>query len=233
LLPLKDNIPTDRFPVVTVGLVLINLLVFLYEATLAPGQLGRFYADYGFIPYEITHGIEIYSRGGLPVYATMFTAMFVHAGWLHFGGNMLFLWIFGNNVEDSMGRVRFVVFYLMCGLLATIAQIAIGPDSIYPNIGASGAIAGVLGGYLLLYPRARVLTLIFPIFVIRLPAVVVLMYWILIQVFSGTLSLTEGSASGGVAYFAHIGGFVVGLLTIKLFTFDKGVVHIKRRQCRQ
>lgn len=229
MLPFKDNIPTVRFPLITVLLIVINIAVFIYELSLdASGQLDSFLTQYGMTPYEITHGVSLVPRG-LPVYVTLFTSMFLHGGWLHISGNMLYLWIFGNNVEDSMGRGRFVVFYLGCGLLAGLAQIVIDPASDIPNIGASGAIAGVLGGYLLLYPRARVTTLVFLVVfitVVQLPAIFVLLFWFLFQLFYGLSNL--GAGSGGVAYFAHIGGFVAGLLAIRLFTLGKGRVHIKR-----
>jgi len=229
MLPFKDNIPTQRFPLITVLLIAINIAMFIYELTLdATGQLDVFMTQYGMTPYEITHGVSLVPRG-LPVYITLFTSMFLHGGWLHIGGNMLYLWIFGNNVEDSMGRGRFVVFYLGCGLLAGLAQIAIDPASDIPNIGASGAIAGVLGGYLLLYPRARVTTLVFLVVfvtVVQLPAIFVLLFWFLFQLFYGLANLGTGTV--GVAYFAHIGGFVAGLLAIRLFTLGKGRVHFKR-----
>ncbi|MDO8737254.1 MAG: rhomboid family intramembrane serine protease [Thermoleophilia bacterium] len=216
MLPFKDNIPTERFPLITVIFIAINIAVFLYELTLdASGQLDAFLTEYGMTPYEITNGVSLVPRG-LPVYITLITSMFLHGGWLHLGGNMLYLWIFGNNVEDSMGRFRFVIFYLGCGLLAGLAQIAIDPASDIPNVGASGAIAGVLGGYLLLYPRARVTTLVFLIVfitVVQLPAIFVLLFWFLFQLFYGLSNL--GSSTGGVAYFAHIGGFIAGLLAIK------------------
>ena len=229
MLPFKDNIPTERFPVITVLIIAINAAVFLYELTLgAAGQLDAFFSQYGMTPYEITHGTSLAYRG-FPVYMTLITSMFVHAGWLHIGGNMLYLWIFGNNVEDSMGRARFVIFYLLCGLIAGFAQIAIDPSSQVPNIGASGAIAGILGAYLLLFPRAKVTTLIFLIVfitVVQLPAVVVLIFWFLLQVVSGLAGL--GTTGDNVAYFAHIGGFIGGLAMIKLFTLGKHKVHIKR-----
>ena len=233
MLPLKDNIPTIRFPVITVMLIVANVAVFLYEQSLGP-VMDRFMAQYGMTPYEVTHGVTLYPRGGLPILLTVFTSMFVHASWLHVGGNMLFLWIFGNNVEDSMGRPRFIAFYLLCGLAATAAQIAVMPSSPIPNVGASGAIAGVLGAYLLLFPRARVLTLIFlGIFVtfVELPAVAVLVLWIGIQVVSGALGIS-GATSGGIAYFAHIGGFALGLLTIRMFTMGRSCVNDKQRYCR-
>ena len=190
---------------------------------------------YGAIPYELTHPgqhCEVVQQGAavacdkqiqndIPTWATVFTGMFTHAGLLHLGGNMLFLWIFGNNVEDSMGPVRFVIFYLLGGIAALALQVAIGPDSAVPTLGASGAIAGVLGGYIILYPRARVLTLIFLIIFftfIELPAVLFLFIWFAQQAVFGAVGLTNPSGNGGgVAYFAHVGGFVFGLLAVKLF----------------
>jgi membrane associated rhomboid family serine protease len=190
---------------------------------------------YGAIPYEITHPgqhCELIEQGtavgcgkGVPTdistWATVFTSMFSHAGLLHLGGNMLFLWIFGNNVEDSMGPVRFVVFYLLAGLAALALQVAISPDSTVPTLGASGAIAGVLGGYILIYPRARVLTLIFLVIFftfIELPAYLFLFIWFAQQAVFGAIDLTNPTGGGGgVAYFAHVGGFAFGLLAIKLF----------------
>lgn len=231
MLPFKDNIPTERFPVVTVALIVINVLIFLYELSLGRQGLDEFYRVYGMTPYEITSGVSLVPRN-FPVYLTLITSMFLHGGILHLGGNMLFLWIFGNNVEDSMGRFRFIIFYLVCGVAASLAQIAIDPSSQVVNIGASGAIAGVLGGYILLFPRARVTTLVFLGFFItffELPAVVVLVFWFVLQLFSGSISIFSGAASGGgVAYFAHVGGFVLGLLLIRLFTFGKKQVHIKK-----
>jgi len=224
VLPLKDNIPTDRFPIITVILICINALVYIYEFLLGPA-VDEFLVKYGMTPYEITHGVSVYPRA-IPVFATLITSMFLHAGLLHVAGNMLFLWIFGNNVEDSMGRFRFVVFYLLCGLLASFAQILMGPDSPIPNVGASGAIAGVLGGYILLFPRARVTTLIFlGIFItwVELPAIVVLLFWITLQVLLGITGISSAMADGGVAYFAHIGGFVAGIALIKVFTLGHRV----------
>jgi membrane associated rhomboid family serine protease len=160
---------------------------------------------------------------------TVFTAMFMHGGLLHLGGNMLFLWIFGNNVEDSMGPVKFVAFYLLGGLASTALQTAVGPDTAVPNLGASGAVAAVLGGYLLLFPRARVITVIFIIFfftIVELPALVFLVIWFAQQAVFGYFGLNAAGDGGGVAYFAHIGGFAFGLLAIKLFASE----HRRRRQ---
>jgi membrane associated rhomboid family serine protease len=199
--------------------------------------------EYGSIPYEVSHPgdhCELVQGGavaceGQPgvtgaadpqpaTWVTLFTSMFMHGGLLHLGGNMLFLWIFGNNVEDSMGPVKFVAFYVLGGLAAAALQIVIGPDSQVPNVGASGAIAGVLGGYLLLFPRARVITVIFIVFfvtLVELPALVVLGFWFVQQLLFGYFDLDTAGAGGGVAYFAHIGGFVFGLLAIHLFADDR------------
>jgi membrane associated rhomboid family serine protease len=234
--PLKDNIPTDRTPFVTIALIVINVLVYflLQKGGIrhGPGDTGVF--NYGAIPYEITHpgeqcditpdGRFVQCGGGLggpPTILTLFTSMFMHGSILHLAGNMLFLWIFGNNVEDSMGHVRFVVFYLLGGLAALLLQTIIEPNAVVPTVGASGAIAAVLGGYILLYPRARVVTVIFIIFfftILELPAMLVLGLWFLQQIAFGYFDLANPTGGGGgVAYFAHIGGFVFGLATIKLF----------------
>ena len=244
MFPLKDNIPTDKFPVVTVALIVLNVLAyFLWQRggiTLGDPSSPHYFDNlvrYSEFPYEVTHpgqqcipvSQDVFEcskaygpRYDLPsTYVTVFTAMFMHGGLLHLGGNMLFLWIFGNNVEDSMGPVRFVIFYLLAGIAALALQVAIGPDSAVPTLGASGAIAGVLGGYIVLYPRARVLTLIFLIIFftfIELPAVLFLFIWFAQQAVFGAVGLTNPSGNGGgVAYFAHVGGFVFGLLAIKLF----------------
>jgi membrane associated rhomboid family serine protease len=251
VLPLKDNIPTDRFPVVTVVLIVINVLMFFgFQQAEWVGDGFRpdtaNTIEYAEIPAEITdpdkvcgsanpdnpnlpvHCLEEddYREAGLspapedqaPTWLTLITSMFMHGGLLHIGGNMLFLWIFGNNVEDSMGRVKFIVFYLLGGLAATAAQVAFDTGSEVPTLGASGAVAAVLGAYALLYPRARVVTLLFIIIfitVIELPAWLVLFGWAILQVLSA--SSQAGLEGGGVAYWAHIGGFVFGLALIKLF----------------
>jgi membrane associated rhomboid family serine protease len=235
--PLKDDIPTRRFPVLTVAIIAICCAAyFLFERGLWElGDTGNERVfEYGAIPYEVTNpGMECAEveqqiacereAGTLPDqspwWVTIFTSMFLHGSFLHLGGNMLFLWIFGNNIEDSMGRVRFVVFYLLGGLAALGLQIVTDPDSAIPTVGASGAIAAVLGAYALLYPRARVVTVIFIIIfftVVQLPALVVLGFWFVLQLLPA-FSEPMGEGGGGIAYFAHIGGFVFGLLVIKLF----------------
>jgi membrane associated rhomboid family serine protease len=242
--PLKDNIPTERFAVVTVALIVLNVLAYFFfqHGTITLGDpSSRAYLhnlfEYAYVPRELTDGVQCvpdasYSTvqcvkdapGQPPVVLTIFTALFMHGGLLHLGGNMLFLWIFGNNVEDSMGPVRFILFYLLGGLAATALQTAIDTQSEVPNIGASGAIAAVLGGYLLLFPRARVITVIFIIFfftIVELPALLFLAVWFAEQAVFGYFGLNAAGDGGGVAYFAHIGGFAFGLLAVKLFASEE------------
>jgi membrane associated rhomboid family serine protease len=216
LIPIKDNIPTDRFPLVTFCLILANVVVYVlavaHGGSLFSGPDAHELVKYGVSPYQITHPAG-------RTWETVFTAMFMHASILHIAGNMLFLWIFGNNVEDSMGRVRFLAFYVVGGLAALALQVAVEPHSVAPTVGASGAIAAVLGGYVVLYPRARVLTLVLIIFfftVVEIPATVMLGLWFAVQAVFGAVGLTDPTgAGGGVAYFAHVGGFVFGLLAIR------------------
>jgi membrane associated rhomboid family serine protease len=245
LIPLKDDIPTRRFPVVTVAIILINVGMFLFfqgAYTQPESEFNQKVAEYGVIPYEVSHpgkecdlvaGGQVACEGQAgvdgeapddlaPTWLTLLTSMFMHGGLLHIAGNMLFLWIFGNNIEDSMGRLRFVAFYLIGGLAAIALQTLVEPNAAVPTIGASGAVAGVLGGYALLYPRARVVTVIIIVFfftIVRLPALLVLGIWILLQIASGAAELGNpvGGGEGGVAYFAHIGGFAFGLLAIRAF----------------
>jgi membrane associated rhomboid family serine protease len=277
LIPLKDNIPTGRFPILTVLLIAANIAVFAWQLSFSTdhasspevSRLGVSERDentfeYGAIPYRLTHPGKDCALGtvldgnqpradivcqGTPEYrqaearaaelgeqqapfepldsppwwATVLTSMFMHGGLLHIAFNMLFLWIFGNNIEDSMGRGRFVLFYLLAGIAAAYAQALLDTNATVPAIGASGAVAGVLGGYLLLYPHARVLTLVFIIFfvtLIEIPAVVMLGIWFALQFLPaiGQVATPDVSTTGGgVAYFAHIGGFVFGLAAIKLF----------------
>jgi len=222
VIPLRDDNPGRTTPVVTVGLMAANILVFLYQLSLGQEQMQELVFRLGLIPVEVT--TAAHAIPDLPVALTFFTSMFLHGDIMHLAGNMLFLWVFGNNVEDETGHVLFLVFYLACGLAAASLQVAMLPDSSIPMIGASGAIAGVLGAYLVLYPHARVLTLVPIFFFLRLmylPAIVVLGIWFLYQLL---LSATMGSVpGGGVAFFAHIGGFVTGMALIILFRGPSGV----------
>jgi membrane associated rhomboid family serine protease len=217
MIPLRDNLPTRHAPVVTLAILGINAYVYLKEFLLGPWASRRLIFYYGLIPCGLTRECEIVGRAFSPE-LTLLTSMFVHAGFFHFAGNMLYLWIFGNNVEDSMGKIRFTLFYLLCGLGAALAQVGVSPASRIPMVGASGAISGVLGAYLLLFPHARVLTLIplgFFTQLVEIPAMIVLGFWIVIQLVNGLLTFNfEG---GGVAWLAHIGGFAAGMLLVGLF----------------
>lgn len=234
MLPLKDDIPTRSFPLVTVTLIVVNLLVYAYEFALwfdpsaggvraAERMYQAFIFDFGLIPCrlgEVCPPRLVAELTGAPApWLTVFTSMFVHGGLFHVGGNMLYLWIFGNNVEDAMGRGRFVVFYLLCGVAAAGAQYLQGPASTVPMVGASGAVSGTLGAYLLLYPHARVWTLIvFGFFwrIVPVPALLVLGFWIVVQAVNGALTFGRGEG-GGVAFLAHVGGFVAGMVLVYVF----------------
>jgi membrane associated rhomboid family serine protease len=220
VIPLYDDIPTRRFPLVTAALIAANVAVFVFELTLPRYgmTLQGFFAKTGVVPFELAHGYDVPPRDLVPWWATLFTAMFVHGGWLHIIFNMLYLWIFGNNVEDSLGRWRFLGFYLVCGMVATATQVITATGSTAPVIGASGAVAGVLGAYLVLYPRARVLTVLtlgffFPVF--SVPAWILLAVWFGLQALEGVLSF--GNPAVGVAFFAHVGGFITGLVLALVF----------------
>jgi membrane associated rhomboid family serine protease len=226
-LPLKDLNPTQHRPIATYSLIAANIAVFIYQMSLGARLGNAFVAAYGATPYEITHLADlvgtievgpqiVHYPGPHPIWLTLFTSMFLPGGFAHLGGNMLFLWIFGNNVEDILGPVKFVVFYLLCGLAAHALHIASNPASTVPTIGASGAISGLLGAYLIAFPRARVLTLVFLGFFVRMmmvPAFVIIIYWFVIQFVLALLSL-GGTAEGGVAWFAHVGGFLMGIALI-------------------
>ncbi len=232
MIPLRDENLTRTTPYVTMAIIVACCLVYLWQASHGPQAQQAIAYSLGFVPALLFTGQELPPELALvPPTASLFTAMFLHGGVLHLGGNMLYLWIFGNNVEEAMGHGRFIVFYLLCGLAAAFAQALPNPGSTIPMIGASGAIAGVLGAYLLLHPTARVLVLVplgFIFYTIYLPAAVVLGIWFLLQIVS---SLGVSPEEGGVAWFAHIGGFVAGLLLIPLFR-HKGVPLLAARRRR-
>jgi len=207
MIPLRDTQPSRTTPIVTVGIIVANVLVFLYQVSLDRFSVNHLIAEYGVIPDRL-HALSLV------------TSMFLHGGWMHVIGNMWFLWIYGDNVEDVLGHARYLLFYLLAGVAAGLLQVALSSDSRVPMIGASGAIAGVMGAYLVKFPRARVLTLI-PVFVffttVEIPAVFILLYWFVIQFFSGVGSIGYSHLSqGGVAWFAHVGGFVAGMILILL-----------------
>ena len=219
MIPLRDANPSGTRPLVTQGLIGLNLLVFLYELALGD-RLDQFLLIYGLVPAKVTYLGEVAGLSLVPdVAVPALTSIFLHGGWLHLLGNMWYLWIFGDNVEDRLGHFRFLVFCLLCGLSAGAAQVLANPYSGLPTIGASGAIAGVLGAYMICFPMARILTLV-PIFFffqfIELPAFLVLFFWFILQFFNGTLALAA-PVMGGVAWWAHIGGFLAGMLLIRLF----------------
>src|SRR5437763_8975755 len=206
MIPLRDIIPSRTVPYITITIIALNALAWLFEVSLSPEVLEQFLRIYGVVPADFTA-------------PTLITSMFLHGSWMHVIGNMWYLWIFGDNVEDRLGHGRFIVFYLMCGIAAALGQVAMDPLSTLPTIGASGAIAGVMGAYFVLYPQSRVLTLI-PIFfyieIIELPAIFLLGFWFLLQLFS-VGAVTATSNSGGVAFAAHVAGFVVGVVGVFVF----------------
>jgi len=211
MLPIGDDDSARRtVPLVTYGLIALNVLFFIVELTGGDAFIGK----WAFVPSR-------FLANPIGDFLTLFTAMFMHAGWLHLGGNMLYLWIFGDNVEDRFGHVKFIIFYLICGLAATFAQLAFSIGSDIPNLGASGAIAGVLGAYILLFPKSNVRVLQGSR-VIQVSALIVIGIWIVLQFFSGIGSIVSTAQTGGVAYMAHIGGFVVGFLLTFLFRGNRG-----------
>ena len=218
MIPLRDANPTRRAPIVTLLLIAACFVVFAYElgvlANSGEEGLNAFFLQYGVVPRAVTAAFEQRDLAS-PAIVAIFTSMFLHGGWVHILGNMLYLWIFGNNVEDRLGRIGFFVFYLVGGVAAALTQIAIDPQSTAPLVGASGAIAAALGAYLVLYPNARILSLVFLGFfyqLIEVPALIVLGFWFILQLIDGLGSLGASNAQGGVAFFAHIGGFVLGAI---------------------
>ncbi len=241
MFPLKDDIPTRRFPFLTVLIIVACVVVYfvIQRGGFTLGEIGDERAiEYGAIPYELTHpgknceaisetrlacegqpGIVGEADPQAPWWVTVFTSMFLHGGLLHLGGNMLFLWIFGNNIEDRLGHVRYLLFYLAAGIAATLAHVAVQPSSTVPVVGASGAIAGVLAGYFLMYPSASVRTLLILgpfITITRISALILIGFWFVTQVFSGVAAIGESEQTSGVAFWAHVGGFVAGLPLVLL-----------------
>lgn len=219
MIPLKADVPRSTFPLIVLLLISINILLFLHEISLEK-SLELFIRTYGIIPVNFSSSnVDIFSR-----FSPLITSTFLHGSWLHLLGNMWFLWLFGNNIEDRMGHLRFPLFYLSCGIAGSLAHIYINPESTIPSIGASGAISGILGAYFVLYPFARVLTLvpIFFIWFVKLPAFFFLGFWFLMQFFSGASSILNGEAmTGGVAWWAHIGGFVTGIILLPFFLIGR------------
>jgi len=224
VIPLRDANPSGTWPLTTVALVLANVAAFAHELTRGPA-LDRFLLTYGLVPVKVSYfwhiaGLRLLDDVLVPAVA----GIFLHGGFVHLLGNMWYLWIFGDNIEDRLGHLPFLLFYLLCGLIASATHVALNPESGVPVIGASGAIAGVLGAYLVCFPRARVLTLV-PIFIflqfVELPAFVLLVFWFVLQFFNGALSIAQANL-GGVAWWAHVGGFVAGIVLVWIFPKRRG-----------
>lgn len=216
MFPLRDINKSNTFPFVNLAIIVINVLVFLFELSLAEPGLDEFFKDFGLVPRHFV------SDFGASAIGTIFSSMFLHGGWMHLISNMWALHIFGDNIEDRVGHVKYVFFYLLCGIAAALTQVFVSSNSSIPTVGASGAIAGVLGGYIVLFPGARVLAILPIFFIIRLvevPAVVYLGFWFISQFFTGVASLGAAAedAGGGVAWWAHIGGFIMGVMLVKIF----------------
>lgn len=229
MIPIRDINPTERFPIVTVLLLVANIGIYIFQLAISTQSESALLSSFSLVPARLL-STGFFSGNPVPVAATLITSMFLHGGLFHLGGNMLYLWIFGNNVEDSMGRIRFIVFYVLCGMIAAYSHALANASSNIPMIGASGAISGILGAYLLLYPQARVVTLIslgFSIRLVEVPALYVLGFWFVLQ-FLNVLVLS-GSA-GGVAWHAHLGGFVAGILFIGLFKRKEAPFGAGRRR---
>jgi membrane associated rhomboid family serine protease len=219
LIPYKDDNPTSIFPYVTIGIIACNTLIFLLQV-FSPSGMEKVVYAYGAIPHSI---LTFEKTQPIHPTLTIFTAMYMHGGVFHLAGNMLYLWIFGNNIEDKLGRIRFILFYTFCGIIAAYSHAITDPNSLTPMIGASGAISGILGAYLLLFPRAGVYTIIFFGFfvqVVKIPALIVIGFWAILQFVNGLVS-TGLVREGGIAWFAHIGGFLIGLVTIKLWLLGR------------
>ena len=227
MFPIRDNIPARHFPAATLWLIIVNVLAFLYEMRIGEG-LPYFFSQYGFVPARLTGGAI---ENKLPVLGTVFTSMFLHGNLLHLFSNMWMLWVFGDNVEDRMGHGRYLIFYTLCGVFAVVLQTIVWPDSHIPLVGASGAISGVLGAYFILYPRARILTFIplfFFFYLVEIPAFFFLGWWFLLQFLQGYFAVTVAGAhakGGGIAWWAHIGGFAAGFVLLKFFVRNKSALR--------
>jgi len=223
VIPIGDSVRSRTFPYVNIAIIIANFLVFFYEVGFA-SNIDRLFFDWAVVPADLTDYLHNPGGHSLRVLFTPITAMFLHGGWFHIVGNMIFLWVFGDNVEDAVGHFRYLAFYLLCGIAATAAQVWIDPSSQVPTLGASGAIAGVLGAYLVLYPRATIATLILPFFfwTAYIPAFLLIGFWFFLQLFSGVAAIGQAvGASEGVAWWAHVGGFTAGFLLVWLFRRDR------------
>jgi membrane associated rhomboid family serine protease len=224
MIPIRDNIPSRSFPLVNTILIVINVLVFIFELSLGQGQLESFILEFGVVPRRITSALTGHFPF-IPAFLSLFTSIFLHGGWLHLLGNMLYLWIFGDNVEDRLGSVRYLILYFASGIAGTVAQVWFNPLAAEPVIGASGAIAGVLGAYFVTYPKAKIVTLLPILFFftfIEIPAFVFLIIWFITQSLSGVLAI--GATGNMVAWWAHIGGFILGVAGMYVLSPKKEII---------
>ncbi len=226
MIPIRDRNPSGTFPYVTIGIIIVNILIFLYELSLGSG-LGEFIMKFGVVPLKVSYYSQVPDLTFINTFFPFISSMFLHGGFVHLIGNMWFLWIFGDNIEDKLGHFKFIAFYFLCGIIASSVHVFFNSQSNVPCVGASGAIAGVLGAYMVTFPRARVVTIV-PLFVfiqvMELPAIVVLGFWFVIQFFNGAASITASTSGAGVAWWAHIGGFAAGVIIlyiIRIFSVRK------------
>jgi hypothetical protein len=226
MIPIRDRNPSGTFPYVTIGIIIVNILIFLYELSLGSG-LGEFIMKFGVVPLKVSYYSQVPDLTFINTFFPFISSMFLHGGFVHLIGNMWFLWIFGDNIEDKLGHFKFIAFYFLCGIIASSVHVFFNSQSNVPCVGASGAIAGVLGAYMVTFPRARVVTIV-PLFVfiqvMELPAMVVLGFWFVIQFFNGAASITASASGAGVAWWAHIGGFAAGVIIlyiIRIFSVRK------------
>ena len=226
MIPIRDRNPSGTFPYVTIGIIIVNIIIFLYELSLG-SELGRLFMKFGVVPLKVSYYSQASDLTFINTFFPFISSMFLHGGFVHLIGNMWFLWIFGDNIEDKLGHFKFIAFYFLCGIIASSVHVFFNSQSNVPCVGASGAIAGVLGAYMVTFPRARVVTIV-PLFVfiqvMELPAIVVLGFWFVIQFFNGAASITASTSGAGVAWWAHIGGFAAGVIIlyiIRIFSVRK------------
>ena len=231
MIPIRDRNPSGTFPYVTIGIIVINVLIFLYELSLGSG-LAEFIMKFGVVPLKVSYYSQASDLTFINTFFPFISSMFLHGGFIHLIGNMWFLWIFGDNIEDKLGHFRFIAFYLLCGIIASSVHVFFNSQSNVPCVGASGAIAGVLGAYMVTFPRARVVTIV-PLFVfiqvMELPAIVVLGFWFVIQFFNGAATITASTSGAGVAWWAHIGGFAAGVIILYIMRIFFAKNPVRRR----
>ena len=231
MIPIRDRNPSGTFPYVTIGIIIINVLIFLYELSLGSG-LGEFIMKFGVVPLKVSYYSQVPDLTFINTFFPFISSMFLHGGFVHLIGNMWFLWIFGDNIEDKLGHFKFIAFYFLCGIIASSVHVFFNSQSNVPCVGGSGAIAGVLGAYMITFPHARVVTIV-PLFVfiqvMELPAMVVLGFWFVIQFFNGAATITASTSGAGVAWWAHIGGFAAGVIILYIMRIFFARKLVRRR----